>query len=95
MKEREILKEDSVSYDRAKYLNLYLKFRNAELSKVVPEDKLNHYTQNANEIFKSKEKNTQDKIAIVNAIKYHTNNIGTLAYRYPSLYELDEKSKMP
>jgi hypothetical protein len=94
-KPRQILNEDSITYDRAKYLNLYLQFRNAELSKVVPEEKLNHYTQNANQIFKSKTKGMQDKLVIIETIKYHTNNIGTLAYRYPSLYELDEKLNMP
>lgn len=93
--ERDTGDENPFSYDRAKYLDLYLKFRNTELSKVVPEEKLNFYLQNANELYKTKNKGMFDKETIIEAIKYHTNNVGTLAYRNPSLYELDEKSKMP
>lgn len=87
--------EDPSSYDRAKYLDLYLKFRNAELSKVVSEEKLNHYLNISNQLYKSKAKGIQDKLVVIEAIKYHTNSVGTLAYRNPSLYELDEKLKMP
>lgn len=93
--ERDTNDENPFSYDRAKYVDLYLRFRNVELSKVVPEEKLNFYLQNANELYKLKNKGIFDKVSIIEAIKYHTNNVGTLAYRNPSLYELDEKSKMP
>lgn len=92
---RQVLNEDIASYDRSKYANLYLKFRNIELSKVVPEEKLAYHTNVANNIYKEAEKKLGFTDAVISSIKYYTYNIGTLAYRNPSLYELDEKEKMP
>lgn len=94
-KNRQILNEDIISYDRSKYANLYLNFRNIELSKVVPEEKLIYHTNVANNIYKETNKKLGFTDAVISSIKYYTYNIGTLAYRNPSLYELDEKQKMP
>ena len=46
-------------------------------------------------IYKQKQETGEFKQGILSAVKYYTDNIGTLAYRNPSLYELDEQSKMP
>ncbi|NBO23041.1 hypothetical protein EBU94_06860, partial [bacterium] len=81
----------------SKYLDLYMRFRNAELQKVVPEEKLLYALQESSQIFKLEEPKTleENKQSILKAIRNYTNSVGTLAYRNPSLYELDEKSKMP
>jgi hypothetical protein len=78
------------------YVQLYLKFRNAELNKVVDENVLQDIYNISYEIYKQKLTNGNTlKESIISAVKYYTDNIGTLAYRNPSLYELDEKEKMP
>jgi len=83
------------SFDIEYYLKLYLKFRNVELSKVVEHSELEKNYEIALSIYKQEESSTGNlKKAIISAIKYYTNNIGTLAYRNPSLYELDAQSKM-
>lgn len=94
---REQLNENLFDYDREKYVNLYLKFRSAELSKVVKEETLKGYTDLSISVYKSQSKNTLSELqsAIIKSIKLFTENVGTLAYRNPSLYELDEKEKMP
>lgn len=89
--------ENLIAYDREKYLNLYLKFRSAELNKVVSEEQLNGYTQLCMSLYKIQKKDTLQEIedAVALSIKTFSESIGTLAYRNPSLYELDEKEKMP
>lgn len=77
------------------FVDLYLKFRNVELDKVVPRNILESESEMALDLFKELNKQIDTKTAVINAIKYYTNKTGTLAYRNPSLYELDEKSKMP
>lgn len=93
---RQDLNEDFVAYDRKKYVDLYLKFRNVELSKVVDNDILENYLNLANQLYSINQSfNKPVKDSVIASIKYYTDAIGTLAYRSPSLYELDEKSKMP
>ena len=66
-----------------------------ELDKVVPRNILENQSEIALGLYKETNKQEDSKTAVITAIKYYTDNIGTLAYRNPSLYELDEKSKMP
>lgn len=80
--------------DVEKFVKLYLDFRNAELSKVVKEEILQIHSENAIALFKSKQSKFDPK-SVIESVKYYTDNVGTLAYRNPSLYELDEKQKMP
>ena len=89
--ERDLLPD---TIDVSKYVDLYLQFRNIELNKVVSEEILSQVTLMSNLIFKSENNNGKDnKKASIKTFKYHTNNIGTLAYRNPSLYEIDQKQK--
>jgi hypothetical protein len=78
-----------------KYLELYLKIRNIELSYVVSKEKLQELTKQSIQIYNIVEKDSGFKDAVISAVKNYTDNIGTLAYRNPSLYELDEQQKMP
>ena len=95
--QRKQIDENILTYDREKYVNLYLKFRSAELSKVVPEEELLGYLQLSMNIYKNQKKDILENLqnAIILSIKTFSDNIGTLAYRNPSLYELDAESKMP
>jgi hypothetical protein len=90
-----ILRSDMALFDIEYYVSLYLKFRNAELSKVVEQYELEKIYEVAMIIYKQKQETGEFKQGILSAVKYYTDNIGTLAYRNPSLYELDEQSKMP
>ena len=82
-------------FDIEHYLMLYLKFRNIELSKVVDELEAEKVYNTALNIYKQEESSTGEiKKAVISAVKYYTDNIGTLAYRNLSLYELDAQSKM-
>jgi len=82
--------------DYEKYFDLYLSFRNVELRKVVEENTLKINTEISKEIYASEiSKGSSTKKAVISAYKYYNDNVGTLAYRNPSLYELDEQSKMP
>lgn len=92
---REIIIQNELQYDRAEYVKLYLNFRSAELSKVVPEEKLKYYAQTAEDVYINEDKSSGFSKAIISSIKNFTYNIGTLAYRNPSLYELEQKQKMP
>lgn len=76
------------------YLDLYLRIRNAELNKVVDNELLNNLRIESVKIYDSFKDSVGFKLAVIYAVKHYTNNIGTLAYRNPSLYELDEKQKM-
>ncbi len=78
-----------------KYLELYLRMRNIELKYSVNKEKLQELTKQSIELYKSLEKEQGLQNSVIFAVKYYTDNIGTLAYRNPSLYELDEKEKMP
>lgn len=80
--------------DIEKFVKLYLDFRNAELNKAVDQEILEGFSSNAYELFKSKPSKFDPK-SVIDAIKYYTDNVGSLAYRNPSLYELDEQQKMP
>lgn len=82
-------------FDYEFFLELYLNFRNLELSKVVPEDILKYHTDIAVEMFKLNNKKSSQESLVITSVKYHTDNIGTLAYRSPSLYELDKKTQTP
>lgn len=93
--ERDVLNENEFTYDPIKYLDLYLRFRNIELIEYIDFDEAEQIIVFSKQIYNSIYKKDGYKKAIVAAVKYHTDNVGTLAYRYPSLYELDEKSKMP
>lgn len=77
------------------YLDLYLRLRNVELRFVVNKEHLQALKNQSLEIYKATEKDVGFKNAVINAVKHYVNNVGTLAYRNPSLYELDEKEKMP
>lgn len=77
------------------YFDLYLKIRNIELSKIVDKNILDNITQETLNVYKQNELLTGVENSIITAIKYYTTNIGSFAYYSPSLYELDEKSKMP
>jgi hypothetical protein len=69
--------------------------RNIELKYSVNKEKLQELTKQSIELYKSLEKEQGLQNSVIFAVKYYTDNIGTLAYRNPSLYELDEKEKMP
>ncbi len=90
---RDLLNENTIVYDAAKYVNLYLQFRNIELGKIVDKEILEQQTLIANQIFKAENITKSYKQSTISAIKHYTNNTGTLAYRSPSLFELDEKPK--
>lgn len=92
---KNLLVENEINYDREKYLKLYLYFRNAELSKTVPLDKLDMFSELAINLYKIHNTSNSTADSIIESVRFYTNNIGTLAYRHPSLYELDSKSKMP
>lgn len=86
---------DLQDFSHKKYFQLYLDFRNIELSKVVEEDVLNNISNISKNIFdKEIEYSKDEKKAIIKAIKYYSENVGTLAYRSPSLYQIDKKEKM-
>lgn len=77
------------------YLEIYLKIRNIELKEVVEEKFLNNiYSQSMN-IYDYIFQTQGYEKAVMAVIKHYTEKIGTVAYRNPSLYELDQELKMP
>lgn len=91
-----IFRNNPPIFDMEEYLKLYLKFRNVELSNVVDMNLLENTYNISYSIYKEKiSSGSNMQNSIISAVKYYTDNIGTLAYRNPSLYELDEKQKMP
>ena len=88
------LRDTQSSATIEKYVDLYLKFRSAELNKVVDKNQLEFYAQTAFEIFLTSQ-SKYDPQSVINSIKYYTDNVGNLAYRNPSLYELDQNQKTP
>ena len=77
------------------FLELYIKSRNAELSKTVEKEKLLFHSEIALEMYRMNISKNTLQTSILQSIKYYTQNIGTLAYRAPSIYELDINKKMP
>lgn len=88
------LRSKEFPMDMETYLKLYLQVRNIELYRVVDPMMLELYYNNAIGIFMTKELK-YDPQSVIDSVKYYTDNIGTLAYRNPSLYELDAQPKMP
>lgn len=77
------------------YLRMYLRIRNLELKFIIEKQKLQEFTEQSIQIYKTLEKDIGEKKAVISSVKYYTDNVGTLAYRNPSIYELDEQQKMP
>jgi len=72
------------------YIRLYLLFRSAELTGTVEEETLDRARETSIEIFRSNQDTNPAKAAIA-AIKYFTDNVGTVTYRNQATIEFDSK----
>lgn len=88
-------RENMPTFEYKDYLKFYIKIRNIELSEVVDKSQLDKIYFQSLKSYDYFYKTHGVEKAVISVIKFYTNKIGTLAYRNPSLYELDEKSKMP